>query len=140
MADKMATGLAWLNSQMKANVSQTFTYRRGAHSVELSVTISAVRVNPLTVLAGRMNERDPVQPSPQHVDHPLYFNAEDLILNSALVKPADGDTMEHEVEGVVTVYQLAAPLDGGRKWHYVDGHETGPEARICWNGRLKSVT
>ncbi|MSU80710.1 MAG: hypothetical protein EXS16_21810 [Gemmataceae bacterium] len=119
-------------------MSSTFTYRRGAYSVSLSVTIGAVKVTPMTVLAGVMSDRDMAQPSPQHTDHPFWFNAADLVLNSALTVPADGDTIEQSVSGVVTTYKLGAPLDGGRDWRYADGHETGAAARICWNGRLKS--
>jgi hypothetical protein len=140
MANLLKDGLAWLNSQMKSHAADAFTYRRGAYSVVLQVTKGAVRVTPLTVLAGVMSDRDSSQPSPLHVDHPLWFNAEDLVINGSLTKPQIGDTMEQTVNGVTTVYTLAAPLDGGREYRYADGFETGPEARICFNGRLKSVT
>jgi hypothetical protein len=87
-----------------------------------------------------MAERDFAQPGPKHVDHPFSFAAEDLILNGSLVEPQDGDTMEIVSGGTTKVYRLAAPFDGGRDWRYADGYETGEQARIYWNGRLKSVT
>lgn len=140
MADLFATNLAWLNGQMRDNASTAFVYRRRSSSVEIECTIGGTRVSPLTVLAGVMADRDLSQPSPKHADHPLWFNAEDLVLDGDLTTPIEGDTMERSVSGVTTVYKLAAPLDGGRAWKYAGGHETGPEARICWNGRLMSVS
>ena len=141
MSDRIATrGLARLNARVKAAAATTFTYRRGAASVSLSVTIGSVKTTPLTTLAGVMADRDLAQPSPKHVDHPFWFNAADLILSGSVTTPQEGDTLEQVVSSVTTVYKLAAPGDGGRPWRYATGHEVGTYGRICWNGRLKSVT
>lgn len=137
MANMLANGMAWLNAQMKASAATTMTYRREGSNIDLDVTIGAVRVSPLTVLAGVVADRDTSQPSPKHTDHPFFFNAEDLILDGALTEPKEGDTLEITVDSATTVYQLMAPMDGGRMWQYVNGHETGSAARIKWNGRLK---
>ena len=98
------------------------------------------QVNPLTVLAGVVGDRDMSQPSAKHVDHPFSFNAADLIFDGDVTEPEEGDTLEQTVGGVTSVYVLARPLDGNTPWRYATGFETGSEARILWNGRLKSVT
>lgn len=140
MSDMIATGLAWLNGQMKASASVTMTYRRGGLYVDLQVTLGAVKVSPLTTLAGVMADRDTANPSPKHVDHPFWFNSGDLVLNGYIVEPDEGDTMEIVQDGKTKTYMLAAPLDGGRAWRYVDGNESVDAGRICWNGRLKGVS
>lgn len=140
MSDRIGTALARLNDRIAETAAVTMTYRRGAYSVSLSVTIGAVAVSPLTVLAGVVADRDLSQPSPKHVDHPFWFNAADLIINGSLVEPADGDTMERVISGTTYLYTLSAPYDGSQPWGYANGYESGDAARIRWNGRLKSVT
>ena len=135
MADLIANGLAFLNRQLASNVSQSYTYRRGADSVVLDVTVGKAKVDPLNLLSGVIANRDLSQPSAKHVDHRFSFAAADLTLG----EPIDGDTLEVETDGVTTVYILASPHDGGPPWSYASGYESGDAARILWNGRLKSV-
>ena len=132
-------GLAWLNARMKASASITATYRRGTDSVDLQVTISAARVSPLTVLAAAVADRDTTQPGAMHADHPFMFNAADLILCGELTTPKDGDTIEFAKNDAVNVYRLLPTFDGERAWKYVNGYESGSQARIQINGRLIEV-
>jgi hypothetical protein len=135
MADDIADALDFLNEQLKENASTTMTYRRGGYSVSLDVTIGQVRA-PTSVMSATVTDRDLKQPSPEHGDHRFWFDAADLILNSSLTTPAEGDTIERTVSGVTTVYKLARAFNGDPLWDYDNrGHKT----RIVVNARLKSV-
>lgn len=141
MADIFGDGFAWLNEQMTAHASKTYTYRRGANSVELECTVCGADTSPLTTLAMAVAERDFVNPSAKHADYQFFFPAADLILNGSLTTPQDGDTIERTVDGVTTKWKLATPWDGTQPWGYVsEGHEDGDEARLFFNGRLYTVT
>lgn len=135
MSDRIAAGMSRLNSRLSSKAAATMTYRRASHSVVLSVTKAAAKVSPLTVLSAAISDRDLTQPSPKHADHPFYFNAADLILNSVLTEPDETtDTIEETVGGITTVYRLTKTHDGLPAWAYVDGQES----RIRVNGRIKS--
>jgi hypothetical protein len=142
MADMMVDGLAYLNDQLTTFAATTYTYRRGAYSVSLSATIGHAAVEPLTVLAGAIADRDMSEPSPEHADRQISFAADDLILNGVQVTPADTDTFEITgSDGKLRVYRLAQAIDGRGPWGYLHPElESGPGARIWVNGRLKSVT
>lgn len=139
MSDRLGEGIARLNARLKSKVSKTYTYRRGAYSVSLECVEHAPDVGPLTTLALAVAERDFVNPSALHVDRPFSFNAEDLILNGSQTTPADGDTIERTIDGVLVLLKLMPPLDGTAMWRYSPENRTeGEEARIRINTRFKS--
>lgn len=132
-------GLAFLNSQLKANAATDAVYRRGPDSVPLKVVIEAARISPLTLLAGAVADRDMTQPSPEHVDHSFSFTAEDLVIGGELATPDDGDVLELTISGELRSYRLSPTHDGERTWKYANGYESGPHARIFINTRLMAV-
>ncbi len=140
MADMIGNALAFLNKRLKASASVAVTYRRSISYVTLSVVVESANINPLTVLAGAVADRDMTQPSPEHVDHPFSFNAEDLVIDDDLTTPQEGDVIEVTTPaGELRTYRLSPSFDGERSWKYQSNYETGPEARIRVNTRLMDV-
>ncbi len=141
MADRIGRALERFNARAAQVLVKTYTYRRGANSVSLSVIEHSPKASPLTTLAMAVAERDLANPSPKHGDHQFSFPAADLIINATPTTPAEGDTIERTADGATKVYKVMAPLDGGQMWRYSpENREEGDEARIRINARLHSVT
>ena len=81
MSDQLQTAADRLNARLKAHASQTITYTRGAHSVQLSATISEQQYS----------EADAQGFSVAIQATDFLCDADDLVLNGSTVMPTTGD-------------------------------------------------
>ncbi len=83
MSDRLQTAADRLNARLKAHASQAITYTRGAHSVQLSATISEQQYSEIDAQGFSV--------AIQATD--FLCDADDLILNGSTVLPTTGDTI-----------------------------------------------
>ena len=107
MSDRMQTAADRLNARLKAHASQTITFARGAHSVQLSASVSE----------REFSETD-AQGFPivmQAVD--FLCDQADLVLNGSAVLPTTGD--------LITVTDgrtyIVTPVGGEQEYRLVRG-------------------
>ena len=110
MADRLKTALARLAERRKAHQGRTVTYRRGAYSVEVTVSIGET-VFRMVVEYGaqvRVVRRD------------YLLNTVDLVLNSQRVVPQAGDRIEETDGDSIYVHEVMGPGGGEPAWRYSD--------------------
>ena len=110
MADVLKTGVEWLTSQLKNNVGQSVTYRRGAYSVVVSATLGESShdiVTPAGIVV-EVHSRD------------FLIDVADLVLNGVQATPERGDTIEHvDSQGLTVTHELMS-LSNQPAWKYSD--------------------
>jgi hypothetical protein len=111
MPDMLATGSAWLTSQMKAHVATSIVYRRGTASVTISnATLGSSSAEVLE--QGQMLVRKETQD--------FIIDAAQLVLNSVTVKPEEGDTIDRTVGEETWRYEVMPLLPLAAPWRYAD--------------------
>ena len=113
MADLIQKGLAWLDDQRQAHMTQTVLYVRdtenASYIVELLATIGRTEFEQVDEfgIVHKLQSRD------------FLVRAEDLVLNSALTLPKAGDRVRETVGMQTFVYEVMAP-GGEPPWRYSD--------------------
>ncbi|MGE0481438.1 MAG: hypothetical protein AB7L28_22510 [Kofleriaceae bacterium] len=113
MADLIQKGLAWLDDQRHAHMTQTVLYVRdtenASYIVELLATIGRTEFEQVDEfgIVHKLQSRD------------FLIRAEDLVLNSELTLPKAGDRVRETVGAQTFVYELMAP-GGEPPWRYSD--------------------
>ena len=115
MADMISSGLSWLAGQLKTNVSQTVTYKRGIQSVSIQATFAS---QILRTSDGQGNSKI------ERPDADFVFTTADLNFGSGVVEPAAGDIVQ-VVFGAVTKQFKLMPMAGGSEpaWRYCDAYQ-----------------
>lgn len=113
MADLLQTGLAWLDDQRHAHMTQTVLYVRDTESasyvVELLATIGRTEFEQVDEfgIVHKLQSRD------------FLIRAADLVLNSVLTLPKAGDRIRETVGTQTFVYEVMAP-GAEPPWRYSD--------------------
>lgn len=113
MADLIQKGLAWLDDQRHAHMTQTVLYVRdtenASYVVELLATIGRTEFEQVDEfgIVHKLQSRD------------FLIRAEDLVLNSELTLPKAGDRVRETVGAQTFVYEVMAP-GGEPPWRYSD--------------------
>lgn len=113
MADLLQKGLAWLDDQRHAHMTQTVLYVRdgenASYTVELLATIGRTEFEQADEfgIVHKLQSRD------------FLIRAADLVLNSALTLPKAGDRIRETVGAQTFVYEVMAP-GGEPPWRYSD--------------------
>ncbi len=113
MADLIQKGLAWLDDQRHAHMTQTVLYVRdtenASYVVELLATIGRTEFEQVDEfgIVHKLQSRD------------LLIRAADLVLNSELTLPKAGDRVRETVGTQTFVYEVMAP-GGDPPWRYSD--------------------
>lgn len=107
MADRMQTAGDRLNARLKSRASQTITYSRGAHSVQLLASISEKEY-------AEVDTQD-VAIAMQSTD--FLCEAIDLVINGSVVLPTNGDLIT-TAEG--NTY-IVVPVGGEQEYRLVYG-------------------
>lgn len=116
MADLLAQGAAWLDEQRHRYLTQTVTYRRGEHAVQVQATIGR------TVF--RLN--DGYGATVRHVSRDYLVRAADLVLNGERTEPQRGDqVIETDDSGNEHLHEVMGPGGNEPDWRYSDPQRTG---------------
>lgn len=113
MADLIQKGLAWLDDQRHAHMTQTVLYVRdtenASYVVELLATIGTTEFEQVDEfgIVRKLQSRD------------FLIRAADLVLNSELTLPKSGDRVRETVGTQTFVYEVMAP-GGEPPWRYSD--------------------
>lgn len=110
MANKLRTGMDWLNRKLKQHAGETLVYSRGVYSVTITAPVGKTMLSITDGLGGTRIE---------WTDADLLITATDLILNGTQTEPARGDRITHTVDGVSTIYEVRAP-QGEPPWRWSD--------------------
>lgn len=109
MPNMLASGMEWLNEQLKAAGSSTVTYARGAASTTFPATIG--RHKPYD--AGEQGN------SLYGFEMRVTFERTALVLSGALTTPQRGDRITVVAGGLTSVYDVL-PIEGERWWRDSD--------------------
>ncbi len=113
MADLIQNGLAWLDGQRHAHLTQPVLYVRdeesASHTVELQATIGRTEFEQVDELGmvRKLQSRD------------FLIRAADLVLDGALTLPRAGDRIRETVGAQTFVYEAMAP-GAEPPWRYSD--------------------
>ncbi len=113
MADLLQKGLAWLDDQRHAHMTQTVLFVRDTESasyiVELLATIGRTEFEQVDEfgIVHKLQSRD------------FLIRAADLVLNSELTLPKAGDRIRETVGAQTFVYEVMAP-GSEPPWRYSD--------------------
>jgi len=106
MSDQLSRAADWLNSQRKAHLATTVTYRRGG----LSVQLSATRGQTVFRLA------DGYGATVRTVQRDYLVAVADLILDGTITLPLRGDQIIDDTE----VYEVMGPGSNEPDWRFTD--------------------
>lgn len=113
MSDLLQRGLAWLDDQRHAHLTQTVLYvrvtERASYVVALLATIGKTEFEQADEfgVVHRLQSRD------------FLIRAADLVLNGELTLPKAGDRIRETVGAQTFVYEVLAP-GGEPPWRYSD--------------------
>lgn len=113
MADLIQKGLAWLDDQRHAHMTQTVLYVRdtehASYIVEVLATIGRTEFEQVDEfgIVHKLQSRD------------FLIRAADLVLNSVLTLPKAGDRVRESVGAQTFVYEVMAP-GAEPPWRYSD--------------------
>lgn len=103
MANVIRTAQEWLNAKQKAFAGDAATYRRGAHSVELTVVLGAAAAAYLPDFGGTSLRRD---------EQEFFIEAADLVLSGSPATPTAGDLIDIEQGTATNRYRVSPPSEG----------------------------
>lgn len=104
MANQLASGMAWLDEQLRGHASSSIIYTRGSDSCSIPATI------------GRQIPKDAGEIPENGVyafEARFTFRATALVLNGMATLPQRGDKIEHTANGVTFTFDVL-PIDGER--------------------------
>lgn len=113
MADLIQNGLAWLDEQRHAHLTQPVLYVRddesASHTVALQATIGRTEFEQVDELGmvRKLQSRD------------FLIRAADLVLDGVTTVPRSGDRVRETVGAQTFVYEMMAP-GGEPPWRYSD--------------------
>lgn len=111
MSDLLQTGSAWLSGVMKAHVSTSITYRRGQNSVTISNA---------TIGRSSSDVIDQTQMLVKKESCDFIFDASQLVLNSVIVQPQEGDLITRTMGSETWTYEVMPLLPRTPPWVYAD--------------------
>lgn len=112
MSDRLKTGLARLAVRRNETMTGLVTYRRGAHSVEVSATIGETVFNIVVDYGAQVRV----------VRRDYLISTADLILDSEAVLPEPGDRID-ETDGDTTfLHEVMGPGGAEPCWRYSGGY------------------
>lgn len=114
MPDMLATGLAWLTGQLKANASQTVTYTRGNLGVDVQATFGKKLLKLDDGFGGIRME---------WTDIDFLIPAADLSFDGLSILPSRGDLIFVTVGYQVQTYQVF-PYGTDPAWRWSDPGQT----------------
>lgn len=120
MADMIGTGMAWLNSTLKASASVAVTYRRDADSVELQATLGSQLLRSTDGRGSSKVER---------TDRDFLFAAADLVLGGETVLPASGDLVDYDGDRFEVM-----PYGSDPHWRYCDSSKNRIRVHTKYRG------
>jgi hypothetical protein len=117
VADKLQAGVAWLNVKLKASVSRTVTYKRGASTVGLSAALGRKLLKLTDELGGGRVS---------FADRDYLFAAADLNFGAGPVPPQDGDQIQDagDPDGVTRIWEVRSPGGNEPAWNWSDPYRT----------------
>jgi hypothetical protein len=110
MSNILKTGLAYLNKQRNAHMTDSVTYRRGG-----SVMVDGLAATPGKTVF-RLDSGYGVSVRKDMRD--FLINTEDLILNGVVVEPEKRDEIIHD--GII--YEVSSPGNDEPAWRYSDAY------------------
>ena len=113
MADLLQKGLAWLDDQRHAHMTQTVLYVRDAENASYTVELLA------TIGRTEFEQADEFGVIHKLQSRDFLIRAADLVLNSELTLPKPGDRVRETVGAQTFVYEVMAP-GGEPPWRYSD--------------------
>lgn len=112
MANKLRTGMDWLNRKLKQHAGESLVYSRGVHSVTLTAPLGKTL---LSLSDGRGGNRL------EWTDADFLITAADLVLEGEQVTPERGDKIRWVSGGDTLVFEVMA--NGGEPpWRWSDEH------------------
>lgn len=112
MADKLGAAMAWLASKLKAKVSVTGTYRRGAASVSLAVTLGSQILQSADERTGLVKV--------ERTELDVVFSTADLVLSGVATTPLAGDTLDLTFGSSSWRFTAMSMSKSERCWRYQD--------------------
>jgi hypothetical protein len=125
VADMLKAGVEYLIDQIKAQAGRSVTYRRGAASVTLTVTLGKKRLMLGDDVGGLRI---------QHSDRDYLIAAADLVLSGSLTTPAKGDTIldDNEPDGTARVWEVLSPGGDEAPWQWSDPYQQLLRCHTKW--------
>lgn len=114
MANMLATGLAWLGTQLTTHASESLVLRRGAFTTDLSGVLGRSEL---------LAEDVDGQAQVLHSDRDFLVMVVDYKVNDVAVEPAAGDQLDWTKGGVTKTFELQ-PRAGFQAWTFSDPLET----------------
>lgn len=100
MANKLRTGMDWLNRKLKQHAGESLVYSRGVHSVTLTAIPGKTLLQLNDDLGGVRVE---------WTDRDYLITASELILNGSVTLPQRGDQIREVIGSQTKVYEVTAP-------------------------------
>ena len=102
MGNLLKTGQTWLQAQRHSHMTETATYRRGAASVSLAVSVGLYErgLDETISVAEESSLRD------------FIICASNLVLDGSIVEPLAGDKIDITFNGTVCTFELMSPGEG----------------------------
>ncbi len=121
MSDRIAAGLARLNTRIKDRASKTLTIRHpNGLSTEIAMKIGGAP-NPLfSLLSSTPGNLDLLQENPANTVRTFSFDADDLDFGEGPIEPLAGMCVTEVINGVANVFTVMDPGGGKLAW----GEET----------------
>jgi hypothetical protein len=107
-------GVAWLHSQRHSHMTVDVVYARGAITVNIKATPTAIRQS--------VNEATDAQYSLSDTREFLIY-ADDLVISGTKTKPVRGDQIRETLDGATVVFEVM-PSAGEDVWRWSDVGQT----------------